>query len=75
MATLGQPSFEEAALNTLDRPVVLLTCKPGVVAKAIDVEAGLPDKVVVQEDVVATGQPRAEEHATDVAQAGAMERE
>ena len=53
MATLGEYPFEEAPLNTLDYPAVLLTCKPGVVAKAIGVEAGLPDKVVVQEDVVA----------------------
>jgi hypothetical protein len=72
--------FEEAPLNALARPSVLLTCKPGVVAAAApgDVEAGLPaSKVVVQEDVVATGEaatPTEPEGMMpyDVVQAGAM---
>jgi hypothetical protein len=68
MAVLGEAPFEEAALNTLDAPAVLLTCKPGVAAesKSADVEAGSQTKVVVQEDVVATGQPR--EDAVEPAQ-------
>jgi hypothetical protein len=41
-----------------------------VVARTPDLEAGMPDKVVVQEDVVATGEPKPE---ADVAPAGAME--
>jgi hypothetical protein len=47
-----------------------------VVARTPDLEAGMPDKVVVQEDVVATGEPRAPELKgvlfADVVQAGAM---
>jgi hypothetical protein len=73
MASAGAPSFQETPLNTLDAPTVLLTCKPGVMAQPVDLEAGLPEQVVVQEDVVATGRPRAEEHAGDVEPVGAME--
>jgi hypothetical protein len=58
MTVAAQHPFHAAGLTTLDCPAALLTCKPGVVARTFDLEAGMPDKVVVQEGLVATGEPR-----------------
>ncbi len=78
LAVHGKHPFEEAPLSALIRPSVLLTCKPGVVAAAApgNVEAGLPVRVLVQEDVVATGQAVTPEPEgmldTNMVQAGAV---
>jgi hypothetical protein len=59
MTVAAQHPFHAAGLTTLDCPAALLTCKPGAVAMTFDLAttADMPYRVVVQEDVVATGEP------------------
>jgi hypothetical protein len=51
-----QAPFSEVPLSSLGTISVLLTCRPGVVAAADEADE---ERVVLQEEVVATGQPRA----------------
>jgi hypothetical protein len=50
MCVSPQAPFSEVPLSSLGTISVLLTCRPGVMAQ---------ERVVLQEEVVATGQPRA----------------